>query len=232
VSAQIAATGQDANVGAILIHPGEPFDPLLFRPGISSMNTHAAVEIAAVAGHALIDRVRDDMRDPRQMYGCGEILRAGELLGRRHVPQPELRLIRPSLCRVMRPVTSAWALMVRQSASAAARRRSRLLRYRPPDRSARTDRSASDSQRSPEWTLRATSVSFGLPPTKYGIAIGIGWMLPFVTSMLTCAPAVRDCNPPSRLRRSDEQRSVASQEPVLSKLDGLRFEPFSNHAVS
>ena len=44
-------------------------------------------------------------------------------------------------------------------------------------------------------TLRAVSLSFELPPTKSGMAIGIGWMLPCVTSMLTTALAERGCKP-------------------------------------
>ena len=82
---EIAAAGQDAHVGAVLVHDGEPLDPLLLRTGFVDEH-HAAVEIAGVAGQALIDRVRDDMRDPAPDVGRGEILRAGELLGRR--PRP------------------------------------------------------------------------------------------------------------------------------------------------
>ena len=53
---------------------------------------HAAVEIAHLAGQALVDRIRDDMRDTAPDVGRGEILRAGELLGGGHIPQPEFRL--------------------------------------------------------------------------------------------------------------------------------------------
>ena len=57
-------------------------------------------------------------------------------------------------------------------------------------------------------TLRATSPSAELPPTKSGSAIGIGWTLPWVTSMLTTAPAVRRRTPSGR-SRAREQRPAA-----------------------
>ena len=87
---QVAAAGQDAHVGAILIHDGEPFDALLLRPALVDEH-HAAVEVAGLAGEPLIDRIRDDVRDPPPDVGRGEILRAGELLVGGDVPQPEFR---------------------------------------------------------------------------------------------------------------------------------------------
>src|SRR6266550_4553773 len=46
-------------------------------------------------------------------------------------------------------------------------------------------------------TLRAPSASPGVPPTKSGSAIGIGWMLPCVISRRTTAAAGRGISPAS-----------------------------------
>ncbi len=50
-----------------------------FGPGLVDEH-HAAVEIALLAGEALIDRVGDDVRDAPPVVRRGEILLAGELL--------------------------------------------------------------------------------------------------------------------------------------------------------
>src|SRR5207247_6282354 len=56
-------------------------------------------------------------------------------------------------------------------------------------------------------TLRATSLSPPVPPEKSGNAIGIGLMLPCVTSSRVCAPACHGCQtdaaeaPASSMRR-------------------------------
>ncbi len=52
----------------------------------------ARVEIAFLAGDALIDRVGDDMADAPRVLGLAEELLAGELLAGIDVPQPELGL--------------------------------------------------------------------------------------------------------------------------------------------
>ena len=52
----------------------------------------ARVEIALLAGQALVDLVRHDVRDAAPVVRRGEILLAGELLAGDHVPQPELDL--------------------------------------------------------------------------------------------------------------------------------------------
>ena len=51
----------------------------------------------------------------RQLSGGREILLAGELLAGQHIPEPEFGFQPAVGCRVTRPVTSAWALMLRQS---------------------------------------------------------------------------------------------------------------------
>ena len=59
---------------------------------VSSTNTMRRVEIALLAGEALVDRVGDDVRDAPPVVRRGEILLAGQLLAGEHVPQPELGL--------------------------------------------------------------------------------------------------------------------------------------------
>ena len=97
----------------------------------------------------------------------------------------------PSVCLVMRPVTSACALMTRQSAKRGTVSElvifsvkavgligaNRPLRCRLPEMIA--------------VTLRATSDSVGEPATNSGKAIGIGCGLPWVISSRSAAEAGR-----------------------------------------
>ena len=76
-------------VFAVLIHDGEALDPLGRRAGFGDVDD-AGVEIALLAGDALIDGVGDLVGDAAPGFGRGEEGEAGELLLDHHVPQPEL----------------------------------------------------------------------------------------------------------------------------------------------
>ncbi len=91
---EIVAAREIAHIGAVLIHDGEPLDAPLRRAGLVDEHD-AAVEIAAVAGEPLVDRVRDDVGDAAPIVRRREILLAVELLAGEHVPQPEFGLQPP-----------------------------------------------------------------------------------------------------------------------------------------
>ncbi len=94
VSTRSAPRGQIVHVGTVLVHHRQPLDAPLRRSALVDEHD-AAVEIALFAGQALVDLVRDDVRDAPPVFGRGEILLAGELLAGDDVPQPELRLQPP-----------------------------------------------------------------------------------------------------------------------------------------
>ena len=59
--------------------------------GPDFVNEHdARIEIALLAGDALIDHVGDDVTDTAGIFRPGKELLAGELLAGKHVPEPEL----------------------------------------------------------------------------------------------------------------------------------------------
>src|SRR5262245_1340143 len=94
-------------------------------------------------------------------------------------------LSRPSLCRVIRPIASACALIVRQSGKRGTA--STLVIF---SRKAAGSSGANRPQRLRLlvmiWqTPWAASLSAGVPPRKSGIAIGIGCTLPCVMSTVT-----------------------------------------------
>ena len=69
---------------------------------VSSTKTMRRVEIALLAGQALIDRVGNDVRDAPPVVGRGEILFAVELLAGKHIPETELGL-QPSVALARDP---------------------------------------------------------------------------------------------------------------------------------
>ncbi len=78
-------------IGTILVHDGEALDPLRRRTALGDVD-HPGIEITVLSRDALVDRVRDDMRDaPPVLRGRG-VGKARELLARDHVPKPELDL--------------------------------------------------------------------------------------------------------------------------------------------
>ena len=97
---QIGAARQIAHIGAVLIHQRQPLDAA-FRRAAFVDEHHAAVEIALLAGQALIDLVGNDVRDPPPVFRRGEILLAGRVAGRWRRPTAG---IRPSGAR--RPAAS------------------------------------------------------------------------------------------------------------------------------
>ena len=135
------------------------------------------------------------MGDAPPDFRRGEILRAGELLRRGNVPQPEIGL-QPAVA-LARDAAGDQRLRVDDAPIGKARQHVDV--GDPLDIGA-----GSIGANSPERlrfaaitcvTLRPTSPSPDDSPTKSGSAIGIGWMLPVVTSMLTAAPAARGSNP-------------------------------------
>ena len=91
---EVGAARQIADVGAVLVHDREPLDAALLGAGLVDEH-HAGVEIALLAGQALVDLVGDDVRDAPPVFRRGEILLAGELLAGEDVPQPEFGLQPP-----------------------------------------------------------------------------------------------------------------------------------------
>ena len=85
-------------VRPILVHDGEALDPVLFRAGLVDED-HAAVEIAFLAGKALVNRIRDDMRQaPRRVRRNVELL-ACDLAAGVDIPKPVLAF-QPAIARV------------------------------------------------------------------------------------------------------------------------------------
>src|SRR5665647_3597701 len=119
-------------------------------------------------------------------------------------------LRRPSGCRVMRPVTSAWALMVFQFWNCGAASMLTIFSM-----NAAGSIGANNPLRFKllvmTWeTPTLTSPSAGEPETKSGIAIGSGAKLPSVICNFVCAPASEGISkpdaapaPPSRRSRRD-----------------------------
>ena len=91
---QVLAAREIAGAGAVLIHDGEPFDAPLLRAGLVDEH-HAGVEIALLAGQALVNRVRDDVGDAPRLVGRAEILLTDQLLTGEHIPEAELGLEPP-----------------------------------------------------------------------------------------------------------------------------------------
>ena len=88
---QVIAARQIAHAGAVLIHDGEALHAPILRAGFVH-EYDAAVEIAFLAGHALVDRVRNDVRDAPPIIGRREILLPIELLAGKHIPKAKLGL--------------------------------------------------------------------------------------------------------------------------------------------
>src|ERR1700722_9871525 len=96
-------------------------------------------------------------------------------------------LRRPSGCRVTRPVTSACALMVRQSGNRGTASTLAIF-SRNAAGSIGANRPLRLRLAAMIWeTPCAVSLSPGAPPRKSGIAMGIGWTLPWVISTVTAA---------------------------------------------
>src|SRR5208282_6515431 len=88
---KIFAAREITHVGAVLVHDGEPLDAALGRSGLVD-EYDAGVEIALFAGEPLVNGIRDDVGDAAPIVGRREILLAGELLAREHVPESEFGL--------------------------------------------------------------------------------------------------------------------------------------------
>src|ERR1700676_871983 len=75
-----------------LIHDGEALDAELLRSGLVDEND-ARIEIAFLAGDALVDLVGNDVGDPPHVVGLAEELLAVEIVSGEYVPQPVLDLV-------------------------------------------------------------------------------------------------------------------------------------------
>ena len=112
---EIVAAREIAHVGAVLVHDREALDAALLRARFVDEDD-AAVEIALVAGEPLVDAIRDDVSDAPPVVGRRRVSLAVEILAREHIPQAELgRRAGHPACATDRPVTSACALICRQS---------------------------------------------------------------------------------------------------------------------
>ncbi len=88
---QIRPARQVTHIGTVLIHQRQSLDAALL--GARFVNEdHAAIEIALLAGQALIDLVGNDVGDTTPVFRRGEILLASQLLTGGDVPQPEFGL--------------------------------------------------------------------------------------------------------------------------------------------
>src|SRR5579885_1311035 len=101
-------------VGAILIHDGEPLDAPRRGAALGDVDD-PGVEVAVLAGDAVVYLVGDQMRDAPPILRRRRERESRQLLAGDHVPKAELDLSRPSGCPSTPPVTSAWALISRQS---------------------------------------------------------------------------------------------------------------------
>ena len=76
-------------VGAVLIHDREPLDPIGRRTALRDVDD-AGIEIAGLAGDALIDRIGDLVRHPAPVVGGGGEAQPPHLRAGEHVPQAKL----------------------------------------------------------------------------------------------------------------------------------------------
>ena len=86
-----AAVGDVAVVGAVLVHDGDALDARVERAGLGDIGD-AGVEVALLAGHALVDRVGDDVGEPPPVGGLAGEGEPGRLLADHDVPQAEVDL--------------------------------------------------------------------------------------------------------------------------------------------
>ena len=75
---KLAALCQKPQICAVLIHDREALDPLVLGAGLVDKDD-AAIEIAFLAGQALVDRVGDDVREPARCVRRDEELLARDL---------------------------------------------------------------------------------------------------------------------------------------------------------
>src|SRR5207248_2958051 len=86
-----AAVGDVAVVGAVLVHDGDALDAGVERAGLRDIGD-AGVEVALLAGDALVDRVGDDVRQPPPVAGLAGEGEPGGLRALDDVPQAEVDL--------------------------------------------------------------------------------------------------------------------------------------------
>ena len=83
------AVRQIADAGAVLVHDRQALLALVLRAGFVDEDD-ARIEIALLAGQALVDGVGDDVGDAARVRLVGEELHADQLLAGKCVPQAEL----------------------------------------------------------------------------------------------------------------------------------------------
>ncbi len=89
VSAENRPSVEEAMVLPVLVHDGEAAGAPVARAGFADID-HAGVEVPLLAQQALIDHVRDEVRDPPPVRVGRREGGALQLLLGQHVPQPEL----------------------------------------------------------------------------------------------------------------------------------------------
>ncbi len=70
VSTSSLPLAQKTDIGTVLIHDGEPLDPMLRRPRLIDEND-MRVEVALLAGQTLVDAVGDQMTDAPPVLAGG-----------------------------------------------------------------------------------------------------------------------------------------------------------------
>src|SRR6185437_9300835 len=129
---------------------------------------------------------------------------------------------RPSPCLVMRPATSACALITRQSAKRGTASELVILSVKARGLIGANSPLCARLLVMTPVMLCATSVSVAEPATKSGIAIGIGWTLPCVMSRRTTAPAGRAAkaaSAPAPAPISSRRRFMRGPGPGREKLE-------------
>ena len=86
---QLLPLAQQAHIGAVLVHHGEPLGAPVLGAGLVDEHD-LRVEIALLAGQALVDLVRHQMPEPAPLVLSDHEALGGELPAREHVPEAEL----------------------------------------------------------------------------------------------------------------------------------------------
>ena len=176
---QLAPLAQQPHVGAVLVHHGEPLAALVLGAGLVDEDD-LGVEVALLAGQALIDLVGDEMAEPAPIRLRRPRIAARPAGGPTARPTGGTRrpLGRPAP-RPARPTTTAWALITRQSwkRGGALRSRGRSMKEARSSGSNRPERS-----RSAATTSDTSSANCASSPMNSGTAMGMGFRVPWVMS--------------------------------------------------
>ena len=208
VSTRSRARREQPHVVAVLVHDGEALDPLVLRTGLVDEDD-ARVEIALLAGDALIDHIGDDVADAAGILRPREELLAGQLRAGEHVPKPELGL-EPAVGGADAP--DDQGLRIDRAPILEARRARRRRSICSMKAAGSIGANSPDDLRSFATTSEISRADFrsAIEPSLANsvTAIGSGWMLPSV--MLSSTTACAGVCP---AERSDQERQGRTRRP-------------------